>query len=755
MRAIAAFIAIFCLLLGLNARADDKLPPVVMELIKVSEHVYYVQGAPGAATQNHGFISNAAVIVTDEGVILFDTLGSPALAQLFLQKLKKVTDKPVKKVIVSHYHADHVYGLQVFKDMGAEIIAPAGAEDYLNAENTQTLLEERRTSLAPWVNADTHIVKPDRYVEGNEEINFGGVTLKLIFNGKAHSDGDQSVLVEPDGVLLIGDLIFEGRVPYVGDANTKVWLERLKEMSQGKLTAMIPGHGPMSKKPQEVIKTTVHYIEFLRETMGKAVEDMTPFDEAYAATDWGDFIHLPAFEEANRRNAYQVYLSLEQEGMQPPEAEKASADTPAATAVREAPALTEQAKQLLDEVNQRITNVNTAELKALLQKHPETQLIDVRTPQEITLLGGSIDAPRHRNLMRGWLEMHATEQLPDKNIPIVVYCGVNQRSPLAADTLMKLGYTNVKNYADGFFAWKDAGLPVEENDKALDSFLYSKPIEVIPGVWSAIGATAPPSYDNSGHNNNLSFVITDAGVVVMNAGDNYLLAQALHDEIKQRTDQPVKYVLLENGQGHAMLGMNYWQEQGAKVIMHQDAWHEVEQRGADLIALMRARSRDKAYRTELSKPDVILSEDSMDLSLGSWKIQALRIGSAHSPGDIMLWMPDKQLLISGDVAFHERLLPLFEDTDTDAWIDTWAKLEALKPTHIIPGHGSPTNLAEVTQYTKDYLVYLRTKVGEVLENGGTLQDAYKIDQSAFAHLDTFDELSLANAGMVFREMEFE
>ncbi|WP_084260469.1 MBL fold metallo-hydrolase [Thiothrix lacustris] len=755
MRAIAAFIAIFCLLLGLNARADDKLPPVVMELIKVSEHVYYVQGAPGAATQNHGFISNAAVIVTDEGVILFDTLGSPALAQLFLQKLKKVTDKPVKKVIVSHYHADHVYGLQVFKDMGAEIIAPAGAEDYLNAENTQTLLEERRTSLAPWVNADTHIVKPDRYVEGNEEINFGGVTLKLIFNGKAHSDGDQSVLVEPDGVLLIGDLIFEGRVPYVGDANTKVWLERLKEMSQSKLTAMIPGHGPMSKKPQEVIKTTAHYIEFLRETMGKAVEDMTPFDEAYEATDWGEFIDMPAFAEANRKNAYQVYLSLEQEGMQPPEAEKVSADTPAAPVLREAPALTEQAKQLLDEVNQRITNVNTPELKALLQKHPETQLIDVRTPQEITLLGGSIDAPRHRNLMRGWLEMHATEQLPDKNIPIVVYCGVNQRSPLAADTLMKLGYTNVKNYADGFFAWKDAGLPVEENDKALDSFLYSKPVEVIPGVWSAIGATAPPSYDNSGHNNNLSFVITDAGVVVMNAGDNYLLAQALHDEIKQRTDQPVKYVLLENGQGHAMLGMNYWQEQGAKVIMHQDAWHEVEQRGADLIALMRARSRDKAYRTELSKPDVILSEDSMDLSLGSWKIQALRIGSAHSPGDIMLWMPDKQLLISGDVAFHERLLPLFEDTDTDAWIDTWAKLEALKPTHIIPGHGSPTNLAEVTQYTKDYLVYLRTKVGEILENGGTLQDAYKIDQSAFAHLDTFDELSLANAGMVFREMEFE
>lgn len=316
MRVAAVFAALFCLLWGLNARATQaELPPVVMELLKVSEHVYYVQGAPGTATQNHGFISNAAVIVTDDGVVLFDTLGSPALAQLLLQKIQKITDKPIKKVIVSHYHADHIYGLQVFKDLGAEIIAPAGAETYLDSENAEALLESRRKDLAPWVNAETRLVRPDRYVEGDEEIKLGKVTLKLIYNGQAHSDGDQSVLVEPDGVLLIGDLIFEGRVPFVGDANTKVWLERLQAMSGGKLTAMIPGHGPMSKQPQAVIETTAKYLAYLREKMGKAVADMTPFDTAYAATDWGDFIHLPAFEEANRRNAYQVYLSMEQESM--------------------------------------------------------------------------------------------------------------------------------------------------------------------------------------------------------------------------------------------------------------------------------------------------------------------------------------------------------------------------------------------------------------------------------------------------------
>ena len=86
------------------------------------------------------------------------------------------------------------------------------------------------------------------------------------------------------------------------------------------------------------------------------------------------------------------------------------------------------------------------------------------------------------------------------------------------------------------------------------SALYQKPVEVIPNVWSAIGATAPPTYENTGHNNNLSFVITGDGVVVVNGGAAYGLAEALHDEIKSITDQPVKLVLNENGQGHAMLG---------------------------------------------------------------------------------------------------------------------------------------------------------------------------------------------------------
>ncbi len=77
-------------------------------------------------------------------------------------------------------------------------------------------------------------------------------------------------------------------------------------------------------------------------------------------------------------------------------------------------------------------------------------------------------------------------------------------------------------------------------DKYPGSPLYNKPVEVIPGVWSAIGATAPPTFENAGHNNNLSFIVTGEGVVVVNSGASYALAEALHAEIRAVTDEPVR-----------------------------------------------------------------------------------------------------------------------------------------------------------------------------------------------------------------------
>lgn len=422
--------------------------------------------------------------------------------------------------------------------------------------------------------------------------------------------------------------------------------------------------------------------------------------------------------------------------------------------VPDPPPVPAYAQGLLDAVNQRIVNIDSEQLAALLQNRPETVVVDVRTPAELNLLGGHIEATHFLNITRGWLEFQIETFVPDKTTPIVVYCGVNQRSPLAADTLMRMGYREVYNLADGYFKWRAAGFPVRLPDRDLASFLYARPQQVIPGVWSAIGATAPGTYENSGHNNNLSFIVTDEGVIVVNAGDNWLLAASLHDEIKKITDKPIKYVVLENGQGHAMLGMSYWQAQGAKVVAHRDTAAYIEKNGYEILETMRRRARDKAFRTTLSKPDIVY-EDRLDLSMGGWKITVLHLGNAHHHGDTMVWLPEKRLVIAGDTAFHVRMLPVFEDTDTARWIRIWDEFEKLGAEIVVPGHGGPTDMATVRRWTRDYLVDLRARIAEVIARGGSLDDAYKIDQSEYLHLHTSEELARVNAGRVFRAMEFE
>lgn len=301
----------------------------------------------------------------------------------------------------------------------------------------------------------------------------------------------------------------------------------------------------------------------------------------------------------------------------------------------------------------------------------------------------------------------------------------------------------------------DARASQDIPDQYPASVLYSKPVEFIPDVFSAIGATAPPTYENSGHNNNLSFIVTGEGVVVVNGGASWQLAAALHEEIKAVTDQPVRLVVNENGQGHAMLGNSYWHEQGVKIVASEEAAAEFEASGYDSLDAARRIQKEKAEKTTVVMPDETFAERYI-VEFGSFPIEVLNLGPAHAPGDVSVWLPRQSLVIAGDMAFHERMLPIFEETDTAAWLESWDQgFEPLKATYVIPGHGHPTNMDQVRRYTKDYLVYLRARIREHLDKDGTLADAYYVDQSPYRHLDTFEELATKNAGRVFAQMEFE
>jgi glyoxylase-like metal-dependent hydrolase (beta-lactamase superfamily II) len=296
-----------------SARAQDD---IVLTPKQVAPRTWFFQGEAGmASAQNKGFMSNAGFVVTGDGVVVFDALGTPALGRAMLAAIRRITPQPVKRVIVSHYHADHFYGLAAFKDAGAEIWAQRRAQAYLTSGQASDRLAQRRLDLFPWVDEKTRIVTPDVWLDGDTDFRLGGITFRVLYAEGAHSPEDVMMYVVEERVLFAGDLLFAGRVPFVGTADSKGWLKAMDKMIAVKPAVVIPGHGAASTDVERDLVLTRDYLVYLRETMGRAVADLDSFDDAYARTDWSKFKGLPAFEQANRINAYGTYLLMEQEAL--------------------------------------------------------------------------------------------------------------------------------------------------------------------------------------------------------------------------------------------------------------------------------------------------------------------------------------------------------------------------------------------------------------------------------------------------------
>ena len=284
---------------------------------QVSPSSWYVQGmaALGSPT-NQNFISNAAFVITPAGVVVIDALGSPALAQRLVAQIAKITPKPITHVIVTHYHADHVYGLQTFKALGARLVAHRAALQYLNSETARLRLQVSRQELAPWVDANTRLVEADEWLDGPQVLTVGGVRFEIKPVGPAHTPEDLVVYLPSEKVMFAGDLVFRSRIPYVGQADSRHWITALDSLLTFDTQVIVPGHGALSSEARKDMQLTRDYLTYLRTTMGQAAKNMAPFEEAYLATDWSQFEHLPLFRVANRMNAYNTYLLLEHEANQ-------------------------------------------------------------------------------------------------------------------------------------------------------------------------------------------------------------------------------------------------------------------------------------------------------------------------------------------------------------------------------------------------------------------------------------------------------
>ena len=309
-----------------NANSGTDAPAPALPRLRAEQlgaHSWYLHGEAGPASRsNFGFNSNAGFVVTSDGVVAFDALGTPALGRQMLEAIHAVTDQPVRMLVISHYHADHFYGTEPFRTAGTRVVALDLGREAWHSERSLARLAQRRADLSPWVDADTKLRGADDWVHVpvGKTLHFsvGDVDFDFVPGAGAHTPEDLMLYCEQDGVLFAGDVFFSGRIPYVGDANTGAWLAALDGVAATHAQIVVPGHGPATHEVSQEVVITRKYLLYLREVMGKAARDMTNFDQAYRQADWSAWSSLPAFAEANRINAYGVYLEMEQEALARP-----------------------------------------------------------------------------------------------------------------------------------------------------------------------------------------------------------------------------------------------------------------------------------------------------------------------------------------------------------------------------------------------------------------------------------------------------
>lgn len=284
-----------------------------------------------------------------------------------------------------------------------------------------------------------------------------------------------------------------------------------------------------------------------------------------------------------------------------------------------------------------------------------------------------------------------------------------------------------------------------------------KATKVTEGVYTVVGSMIWHNPGNFGLNNNLSFIIFEDGVFVFNAGANAALAYSLHQQIKAITDKPVKWVAVENNQGHAYLGASYWVDVGVKNLYSSQAANDQFDAGFE---------RTKQEWSERVGKNITLSarnvsdqfttfEDEMVIDVGGGeKVYLYDFGPGHTPASTTLYIPSRKVFFTGDLGFNERMPVFFKYTDSKGWIESYEAMMAKIPedTIIVPGHGTPTDMATLKRQTYDYLVYLHTQIEKIVEEGGSLEKALTLDQSMYQERPVFEQAAQNNVKHVYNEI---
>lgn len=279
---------------------------------------------------------------------------------------------------------------------------------------------------------------------------------------------------------------------------------------------------------------------------------------------------------------------------------------------------------------------------------------------------------------------------------------------------------------------------------------------VAEGVYAFIGELGQRTTSNEGLNANIGLVVTPVGAILIDSGATYSGARQIQEAVRRVTSQPVRWVINTGGQDHRWLGNGYFLAQGAEIIAHKKAEADMRSRSGDQLEGLRTALGPLANDTVPTFAGRWITQSDERLEIGGVVLEFKHRGGAHTPGDILVWLPQQRIVFTGDVVYVDRLLGVLPFSQTKPWLATFAEIERLAPVRIVPGHGHVTDLATAQTDTRDYLMALRNHMKTAVDDGIDPSAAVRtFDAKPFMRLLNASDLMPGNASRTYLELERE